>query len=427
MNRKPVFLVMVSLALFLTALILKRGEIATLALPFLIYLFQGVLDSPSPRVIQVTRSILADAPSRNGQYTQILKVKNNDTCEVNLEIRDALFPSMTLLEGNLNQSLCLPAGEEISLTTDFLAKRGIYSWNSLLIHTFDPLQVITDAHILPALSQILVKPETVKLRHLPLRPRKTLHMTGNIPARLAGSGTDSWGVREYQLGDQLQRLNWRKIARNPRHLYTNEFEQEEITDIGLIVDARMLGNSSTVEEALLEHSIQAAASLAESFLREGNRVGLLIFGKRIIHLFPGYGKIQLNKILCSLALTEMRPYLSLNQLQYLPFRLFPARSQLIMVSPYTEADLSGYTHLRANGYPMLLLSPDPVDFWIKSKPSQPNPQTICRIAHLDRQLQLKKLSHIGVQVINWQVDQSLNAVLQTALTRSKKYSNLWGQ
>ncbi len=427
MNRKSVFLVLVSLALFLTALILKRGEITTLALPFLIYLFQGILDSPSSTAIQVTRSMVADAASGHGQFNQTLTVKNNDACDVHLEIRDVIFPTMTLLEGNLSQSLCLSSGEEITLTTKFLAKRGIYSWNSLLVHVFDPLQVITEARILPALSQIMVKPETVKLRHLPLRPRKTLHTTGNIPARLAGSGTDSWGVREYQLGDQLQRLNWRKIARNPRHLYTNEFEQEEITDIGLIVDARMLGNSSSVEDALLEYAIQAAASLAESFLREGNRVGLLIFGKRIIHLFPGYGKIQLNKILCSLTLTEMRPYLSLNQLQYLPFRLFPARSQLIMVSPYAEPDLSGYTHLRANGYPMLLLSPDPVDFWIKSKPNQPNQQTIYQVAHLDRQLQLKKLFHIGVQVINWQVDQSLNAVLQTALTRSNKYSNLGGQ
>ena len=427
MNRKLIFLVILPLALFFAALLLRRGEIASLALPFLIYLFMGILGAPSGGAIQVKRSIISKTAGSHGNFIQTLTVKNNGPAEVLLEIQDAIFPSMTLIEGNLEQSLCLSAGEEIDFTTEFTAKRGIYAWKSLLINSFDPLQITEEHLILPAISQIMIKPETIKLRHLPLHPRKTLHLTGNIPARLAGSGTDIWGVREYQLGDQLQRLNWRKIARNPHHLYTNEFEQEEITDIGLIVDARMLGNPSAVEEALLEYAIQAAASLAESFLREGNRVGLLVFGKRIMHLFPGYGKVQLNKVLWNLALTELRTFVSLNQLQYLPFRLFPAQTQLIMVSPFAEPDYSGYTYLRANGYPLLLLSPDPVDFWNKSQSVQSNQQTIFRTAQLDRQLQLKKITRIGVQVIDWQVDQPLNAVLQTALTRSTKYSNLGRQ
>jgi uncharacterized protein (DUF58 family) len=427
MNRKFLFLVLLTLAIFLAALILKSGAVAILALPFLIYASLGVINSPEHCELLIRRSVTAKNSAKHGHFIQTLTLKNPSPTAYHLEIQDDLFPSMELLKGNLSQSLTLYAGQEMKLISEFQARRGVYSWHSLHIKLFDPLGFIEQHHVLPAPAKILVKPETIKLRHLPLKPRKTLHTTGNIPARLAGSGTDMWGVREYQFGDQLQRLNWQKIARNPRHLYTNEFEQEEITDIGLILDARRLSNSDLVDAALLEHAIQAVASLAESFLREGNRVGLLVFGKKIIHLFPGYGKVQQNKIMWSLTLCEQRPYLSFNQLQYFPFRLFPARTQLILVSPYTSPDLSGYTHLRANGYPLLLISPDPVDYWKKKNAETAHRDAIFHAAHLDRHVQLQVLSRLGVQVINWQVDQPLNTVLQIALTRTGKYSFLGEQ
>jgi len=53
-------------------------------------------------------------------------------------------------------------------------------------------------------------------------------MRGSIPARLGGSGTDFFGVREYHPGDSLRSLDWRLTARHPRQFFTKEFEQEEM-------------------------------------------------------------------------------------------------------------------------------------------------------------------------------------------------------
>ena len=53
-----------------------------------------------------------------------------------------------------------------------------------------------------------------------------------------------WGVREYQMGDSLRHINWKIAARRmiaarqAQELFTNEFEQERIADVGLILDAR---------------------------------------------------------------------------------------------------------------------------------------------------------------------------------------------
>ena len=215
------------------------------------------------------------------------------------------------------------------------------------------------------------------------------------------------------------------MARNPGQLYTNEFEQEEISDIGLILDARSLGNHSQLETELLERNIQAVASLADSFLREGNRVGLLIFGSKLVHLFPGYGKNQLNKVLFNLALVEQRPYISLNQLQYLPFRLFPARAQIIMISAYNRNDFEGYKRLRAYGYPLMMLSPDP----FSDKPSCTNPlqELSYQAAQAERQMQLEKLARLGVMIINWQSEQSLNSALQSGLRQIGHHHQRGGQ
>ena len=89
--------------------------------------------------------------------------------------------------------------------------------------------------------------------------------------------------------------------RHPRQFYTKEFEQEEIADIGIILDARQSSNIRSGGDSLFEHALGAAASLVESFLRGGNRVSFLMQADETTVVYPGYGKVQLNRILRTLA------------------------------------------------------------------------------------------------------------------------------
>jgi len=86
-------------------------------------------------------------------------------------------------------------------------------------------------------------------------------------------------------------------ARHPRQFFTKEFEQEEIAEIGLILDARQSTDLRIGEESLFEHCVGATASLAEMFLHQGHRVSLLVFGEMMLKAFPGYGKTQLQRIM----------------------------------------------------------------------------------------------------------------------------------
>ncbi|NTU74850.1 MAG: DUF58 domain-containing protein [Anaerolineaceae bacterium] len=389
-----------------------------MSLPFLVYIGIAVLQSPNKVNIKVTHTLEHSSTTAQTPVEITVSIVNAGDSIENLLVCDLPHSSTTILQGQAQQRVCLPAGGQFEWRYTLQAGRGDYPWESIKAIASDPFSLFEMEQAIAIHSELIVRPEVTKLRHLPLRPRNTLHSPGSIPARLAGSGTDFWGIREYHPGDPLQRLNWRKTARQPQKLYTKEFEQEEIADIGLILDARIPADLPSVAgNSFFDHAVCATASLAEIFLREGNRVGLLVFGQKMIHLFPGYGKHQLNKILTDLAGASASPHFSLSYLEYLPIRMFPGRSQIVMISPVGANDLAAYTRMRSMGYQILLVSPNPVEYFAQAAKMDTLNALSIRAARLERNLQLQQLLRLGVRVVDWPVNRSLNEIIHSSLIK----------
>jgi uncharacterized protein (DUF58 family) len=412
MNNKSLFLVFLICGLILSALVVRNGKLLLLAMPFLTYLIMGIMQAPGDVKLIAERSISKPSVFAQELFETRIVIKNQGNTLVNLCLNDRLFPSMAILDGQANSRLSLPAGGITELNYVSKAARGIYSWNTIHASASDPFGLVEVEQDIPAFGEILVRPAPTLIHGMPLKPRSTLHAAGPISARLAGSGTDFWGIREYRAGDSLRRLNWRLAARHPRKLFTKEYEQEEIGDFGLILDARKITNDDAMEEALFEFSVSATASLSENFLKRGNRVALLVFGEVITSLFPGYGKKQLNFVLRNLARARLGANLPLGYLEYFPVRLFPSRSQIVMISAVDSRDLETYARLRAFGYDVLLISPDPVDYAARMLPVTEINALAIRAARVERAIQLKRLLKMGVEVIDWQVTKSLDATIQ---------------
>lgn len=416
MNNKILFLVVLIYGILITALVSRNGNVALMSLPLLVYLGIGVLQSPNKVNIKVTHTLERSSTTAQIPVEITVSIVNAGDSIDNLLVCDLPHSSTTILRGHAKQRVCLLSGDQFEWHYTLQAGRGDYPWESIKAIASDPFGLFETEQDIAVHSELVVRPEVTKLRHLPLRPRNTLHSPGSIPARLAGSGTDFWGIREYHPGDPLQRLNWRKTARQPQKLYTKEFEQEEIADIGLILDARIPADLPLLAgKSFFDHAVSAAASLSETFLREGNRVGLLVFGQKMIHLFPGYGKHQLNKILTDLAGAAASPHFSLSYLEYLPIRMFPGRSQIVMISPVGVNDIAAYIRMRSLGYQILLISPDPVDYFAQSAQLNPLNTLAIRTAHLERTLQLQQLLRLGVRVVDWPVNRSLNEIIHSSL------------
>jgi uncharacterized protein (DUF58 family) len=349
-----------------------------------------------------------------------LTIQNQALETVHLFIEETVQAGMEITEGELRRWVSLRPGESTALNYTFTAARGEFAWQSISTWVSDPLGLIETELPLPANAAIQIRPPIKKFKAIPLRPRSTVHSPGSIPARLGGSGTDFFGVREYHPGDPLRSLDWRLTARHPHQFFTKEFEQEEIAEIGLILDARQSTNAHSESASLFEHSVEATASLAEMFLHQGHRVSLLVFGKTRLTAFPGYGKTQFQRILGCLSKAKVEAEDGASaHLNFLPIRMFPSHALIIVISSLTATDRDLFQRLRAYGYQALLITPDPLDFVYPTLAQDITTRLAIRAARIERRLRLNEVAQLQIPVIDWPVNQPLFPLVRNALTRSR--------
>lgn len=420
MNAKFLILFGGVAGLLLLAVLTRNADVAWMALPFLAYLAVGVLQAPTTGALclQATRAVEPVTEEGVRQIQVKVTVRNQGSAIDYLYLADQQQLGMRSILGHPQQWLALDAGEETTFTYHFKADRGEFRWESLHVVASDPLGLIQTHLQVPAEAVIHVPPEVARFRALPLHPQRTLHLSGSIPARLGGSGTNFWGIREYQPGDPLRRLDWHHAARHPGGKFTREFEQEEIAEIGLLLDARQNADIKIGDDSLFEHSTRAAASLAEVFLRQGNQVSLLVYGNPMVSLYPGYGKVQLNRILNTLSQVRTEVDGNLGSLSMVPVRMFSSRSIILVISPLLAGDSQMFPRLRAYGYQVVLVSPDPVDFAKHMLPKDLPSRFSIRISQVERQLEIKRITRLWVPVVDWQVSQPLLPLVRSALNYS---------
>jgi uncharacterized protein (DUF58 family) len=421
MTDRVLTVALISFCLLLAALVSRNGDLALMALPFLTYLGAGILGSPSLEKLRL-RAARSLNVTRSGEIAQIevaVTIHNEGDAIVPLRLSDPPQPAMKIEDGDLHHWGVLGPGEETELRYTFETERGSFRWKTIRSVISDPFGLFEARLELPASAEIQVQPGVKKFRPVPFRPDSTLHSPGSIPARLGGTGTDFWGVREYHPGDPMRRLDWRLTARHPRQFFTKEFEQEEIADIVLILDARQRVNLQVGEDNLFEHTLSATASLAEMFLHQGHRASLIVFGDRIKTVFPGYSKVQMNRILRTLAKVQLGLNAADLSLDHLSLRMFSSHALVVILSPLAPSDWSIFPFLRARGNQVLLICPDPIDFALRSFAQDPPSRFAVRITRLERRLQLQKIARLHVRVVDWQVNRPLSPLVRSALCHTR--------
>jgi uncharacterized protein (DUF58 family) len=406
--------------LFLGLATLNGGMLA-LAIPLVVLLGAALLWGPGTPRLKIARSFSAESVSPDTPVVVTLSVINQGPALEEVTIEDAVPPTLEVIEGGPSVLASLPAGGRVEIAYTVRGKRGALEFRDVWVTAGERLGVFWRCVTLPVPGRLFILPEVSKMRQVAIRPLRTRAYAGPVPARQGGSGVAFYGVREYQPGDPLRWINWRMSARHSHELFTNEFEQERVADVGLILDARRRSDVRGRGGMLFEHAVSATASLAASFLNDGDRVGLLVYGGFLDWTFPGYGKLQRKRILEALARVETGESMVFESFDYLPTRLFPAKSQLVLVSPLCADDLPMLVRLCARGYQLLVVSPDPVSFEARALRTQPGVELAARIAHLERALLLRKLRRAGIQVVDWQVDRPIDRVVHASLGRTPQW------
>ena len=404
--------------LILFGLLTLRGDILALSLPLVIYLLSGIIRAPQEISLSVKRKLSIERTVADTPVKVTLTITNTGKVLEDLLVTDILSPRLKILDGSARHLLNLAKGQTVNLIYTVSGLRGYYSFPGIRAQVRDHFGLVNREETFSTLGQLFVLPPVLRLKRIAIRTRKTRVYSGMIPARVGGPGVEFFGLREYQTGDSPRLINWRASARHTFNWYSNEFEQERVADVGIILDGRQKTNVFDKEHSLFEHSVLAAAALADVLLSQGNRVGLLNYGRLLHWTFPGYGKIQRERILQALAQSQVGSSTVFSELEYIPARLFPPHSQIILVSPLDAGDVDVLVQLRARGYQVIVVSPNPVTFESSYLPQNESVDLATRLLRMERNLLIQKLQRAGIQVLDWDVSQPFDQVVKRRFGRT---------
>ena len=413
------FLALLIFILLIAALFTLQGNLLILAIPLLLYAAFGLLSQPERSDLEISRSLSAERVSPDDLVTVKINIRNRGTDLTEVLIDDVLPAGLTLHSGSTCRLLTLPQGGTADLEYVISGLRGTYPFENVRVVVSDLLGLTRQVQNLPVAGRLLVVPGFTRLKHIAIHPRRTRVYAGDIPARAGGSGTEFFGVRDYQPGDSSRSINWHASARHNK-MFSNEFQQERVADVGIVLDGRKHSNLYSGDHSIFDHSVLAAAALADAFLAQGNRVGLLVYGAYLDWTLPGYGKVQREHILQALTRAHVGDSLVFAGLEHLSPHMFPVESQIVLVSPLLAEDFEVLVQLRARGYQVLVICPDAISFELSTLPSIPEAKLAARVVRLERKLLLNRLQRAGIHVIEWNVaepfDQAVGPVLNRQLS-----------
>ncbi len=418
--------------LLIASLISLKGDLLVLVVPVLSFLLYGWLSTPTKVDLALVRTLSAARPMDDETVEVSVTITNKGSTLNEVLLEDQLPGGLVLKSGSPRRLVALKGGAEFKIQYRIYAKRGVYEFGPLKVSTTDALGLFPRSLLLNAVGKLTVYPKVLPLGYIAIRPRRTRIYPGSIPSRSGGSGLEFYGVRDFQPGDPPRVINWRSTARHtfnhPEIGYpggnakirlkfiSNQFQQERVADVGIVLDGRELSNVMA-GHSMFEKSVMAAAALADAFLKQGNRVGLLVYGQFLDWTFPAYGKLQKERILFSLAGARLGASSVFAGLDGISTRMFPAGSQIILVSPLAAEDWKILVRMRAHGYQVLVLSPDPLAFeyaWLSGTAEM---ELALKMARLERRLLIRRLQRAGIQVIEWDVSKPFEQVVRPQLMR----------
>jgi uncharacterized protein (DUF58 family) len=416
---RSLFLSLLTYTLLLAGVATMHGGFLMLALPLVTYLLIGYLQTPEGIKLEARRELSVERASPNQEVNVTVIVANRGSSLEDVLLSDIVPSGLTVRSGFSRHLLMLASGDSYTFAYTVSGPRGGYGFETIELQVNDHLAVSSSRVRVGAKRRLFVLPPLVRVRNISIRPRRTRVYAGTIPARAGGTGTEFFGVREYQAGDSPHSINWRASARYTDTLYANEYQQERVADVGIVLDGRTKSNEFARGHSLFEYSVQAAASIADALLNQGNRVGLLLYSAYLGWTFPGYGKIQRERILHALANARTGDSQVFSDLEHMPTRLFPPESQIVFVSPLIDEDLKPLVQLRAEGYDVLVVSPNPVKFELSYLPaSNAHVDLAGRVIHMERLLLLQKLQRAGIHVLDWDVTEPFDSLVKRRLGRS---------
>jgi uncharacterized protein (DUF58 family) len=241
----------------------------------------------------------------------------------------------------------------------------------------------------------------------------TTGIVGTHRSRRPGEGTDLAGIRPFQVGDRLRRINWPVSLRTGTLHVTSTVTDLDAT-VMIVIDSStdlVPGSDPSRMGGTLDTAVHAAAAIAEHYLRAGDRVGILDDGQTMRMVLPAAGRAHLDRIVDALldVDTTLGPRQEAVHLARLLARVAP-RAMIIMITPLLEqARPELAVEIARSGHPVLVI--DSIGDFSPEAPAGSTPDLAWRLQRLQHDFDIDRLADAGIPVATWGGTASLNAVL----------------
>lgn len=145
-----------------------------------------------------------------------------------------------------------------------------------------------------------------KVRKIEIRTKGKVNSLfgGEYQSAFKGRGMEFSEVREYNYGDDIRQIDWNVTARTGDP-FIKQFEEEREQTLMLCVDISSSGIFGSRGQSKMELSIEICAVLAFSAIKNGDKVGLILFTDEIEKVIPPKkGRLHVLRLIRELLTTE---------------------------------------------------------------------------------------------------------------------------
>lgn len=268
------------------------------ALGALVMLFALVLAdlvlAPAHRAVELARALprtVGVGDEAAGRY----ELRSRWPRALRVTVHDQL-PAAILRTGGWTRAVRLDAGDEATLDFSVTGRtRGVHALGPVVLEVTGPLGLVRRVLRHRPTDEITVAPSVSAVRRFRLLAlQHRLQQAGVRTLRRRGAGTSFAGLRDYAVGDDPRRVDWKATARRGK-LTSREYTVEQGQTVLIAVDAGRLMTQLAGELSRFEHALSAALVLADVAIGSGDEVGLLLFDDEVRAFVPpsrGRGALQ---------------------------------------------------------------------------------------------------------------------------------------
>lgn len=216
---------------------------------------------------------------------------------VSLEVRDEP-PAGFAAEDRLLPFLLAPRGRGRGAYGVTPQARGDFAFSGFTVRAGGPLGLVQRQWRVPHRTEVQVYPNFRLAARMDLMGRRShLVRTGLHALRRRGEGRTFESLRDYVQGDDTRHLDWKATARRGKPI-VREYEVERHQNVFLMVDAGRMMTARVGTLTKLDYAVNAALLVAHAAVRQGDRVGLMLFADEVLaYLHPGGGRRQIGQVL----------------------------------------------------------------------------------------------------------------------------------